>query len=173
MKSQQGSCFLSQHLQSGLQYISVGLNELFKSNESAIMVVDSYVLSIFPSVAVDSGAGLVTLSGFNFYALTPVCHFGGMKITDARIISDNVAHCNVPVSDAGMSNICFRTHEARCFPFLIVSTTNILMISPLQIAAHQWPVRSSARRSLSKTPPCHLRNFFAFPADSGRKGAVG
>jgi hypothetical protein len=59
-----------------------------------------------------------------------------MKITDARIISDNVAHCNVPVSDAGMSNICFRTHEARCFPFLIVSTTNILMISPLQIAAH-------------------------------------
>ena len=81
------------------------------------MVVNYYVLSIFLSVAVDSGAGLVTLSGFNFYALTPVCHIGGMNITDARIILDNVEHCKVPASDAGMSNVCFWTHETRCFPF--------------------------------------------------------
>jgi len=121
LSSQQGSCVLNQKLQPGLLNISVGIDELFKSDQSAIMVLDSYVLSIFPSVAFDSGAGLVTLSGFNFYTLSPECNFGGMKFMDASIISDNVAHCNIPVSDAGMTDICFGIHVARCFPFFSLS----------------------------------------------------
>jgi len=135
LSSQQGSCVLSQIFPSDLLYISVGINEVFKSNYFVFKVIDSYVTGIFPSVAFDSGVNVVTITGFNFDTLTLTCNFGGVKTVHSRIVSDRVAHCNVPILDVSISSICFGIHDSRCFPFSIVSTPNISMISPLKVSS--------------------------------------